>query len=86
MVGTGQVESGPLRAVHVSRHKWPGVLPQVGAVAGSGGTLEAHSLGTLEARLVKSLTNWPGRVVLMSPPPFGGGGEGVEGGVETHCA
>lgn len=55
-------------------------------MAGAGGTLEAHSLGTLEARLVKSLTNWPGRVVLMAPPPFGGGGEGVEAGVETHCA
>jgi hypothetical protein len=60
--------------------------PGVAAVAQGGGSLEAHSLGSIEARLIKGLTNWRGKVVLMAPPPIGGGGEGAEAGIETHCA
>ena len=48
---------------------------------GALGGLEAHSLGTLEARLLKANMAWAGTMVLLSPPPpFG-----WEEGTVRHC-
>jgi hypothetical protein len=54
--------------------------PRVQAVAQRGGVqgaLQAHSLGTLEARLLKANMAWTGSMVLMSPPPPFGWEEGT---------
>eukprot|EP00960_Hanusia_phi_P049776 759769-Hanusia_phi.AAC.2 len=50
--------------------------------ARKGVRLEGHSLGTLDARLMKVSMGWDGPVVLLAPP-FPGG---WEAGVHTVCA
>ena len=41
-------ESGPLRAVHLSHHKWPGVLSsQGGWCVGKGAAAEGDSLSSM---------------------------------------
>ena len=51
---------------------------RVRAAAHRGGALQAHSLGTLEARLLKANMAWSGTMTLLSPPPPFGWEEGTK--------